>query len=100
MATVERKNDTDEKHSISSFDKRKVQSVSFGARHFDRKKYRVVNHGIVSPRNVPNQNVRCQVNNEVRAPLEHEEKVGTDKTFKNNSAKPAEWTDVSTILHN
>lgn len=37
MATVDRKNDTDEKHSLSSFDKRKVQSVTFGARHFDRK---------------------------------------------------------------
>ena len=36
-----------------------AQSVTFGARHFDRKKYKVVNHGTVSPRNVPNQNVRC-----------------------------------------
>ena len=50
MATVDRKNDTDEKHSLSSFDKRKVQSVTFGARHFDRKKYKVVNHGTVSPK--------------------------------------------------
>ena len=32
MPTVDRKNDTDEKHSLSSFDKRKVQSVTFGAR--------------------------------------------------------------------
>ena len=87
MATVDRKTNDDKEHSLSSFDKRKVQSVTFGARHFDRKKYKVVNHGTVSPRNVPNQNVRCQVNNEVRAPLEHEEKVGTDKTFKNNLVK-------------
>ncbi len=88
MATVERKNDTDEKHSLSSFDKRKVQSVTFGARQLDRKKYKVVNHGTVSPRNAPNQNVRCSVDNESRAPLAHEEKVGTGITFKNNSAKP------------
>lgn len=87
MATVDRKTNDDKEHSLSSFDKRKVQSVTFGARHFDRKKYKVVNHGTVSPRNVPNQNVRCQVNNESRAPLEHEEKVGTDKTFKNNLVK-------------
>lgn len=87
MATVERKKDTDEKHSLSSFDKRKVQSVSFGARHVDRKKYRVVNHGTVSPRNVPNQNVRCQVDNESRAPLEHDEKSGSNTTFKNNPIK-------------
>ena len=87
MATVDRKTNDDKEHSLSSFDKRKVQSVTFGARHFDRKKYKVVNHGTVSPRNVPNQNVRCQVNNESRAPLEHEEKVGTGITFKNNSAK-------------
>lgn len=88
MATVDRKNDTDEKHSLSSFDKRKVQSVTFGARHFDRKKYKVVNHGTVSPRNVPNQNVCCQVDNESRAPLEHEEKVDRNISFKNNFAKP------------
>ena len=88
MATVDRKNDTDKKHSLSSFDKRKVQSVTFGARHFDRKKYKVVNHGTVSPRNVPNQNVRCQVDNESRAPLEHEEKVDGNISFKNNFAKP------------
>lgn len=87
MATVERKKDTDEKHSLSSFDKRKVQSVTFGARHFDRKKYKVVNHGTVSPRNVPNQNVRCQVDNESRAPLEHDEKSGSNTTFKNNPIK-------------
>lgn len=88
MATVEHKKDTDEKHSLSSFDKRKVQSVTFGARHFDRKKYKVVNHGTVSPRNVPNQNVRCQVDNESHAPLEHEEKVDRNISFKNNFAKP------------
>lgn len=88
MATVERKKDTDEKHSLSSFDKRKVQSVTFGARHFDRKKYKVVNHGTVSPRNAPKENVRCQVDNESRAPLEHEEKVDRNISFKNNFAKP------------
>lgn len=74
MATVDRKNNDDTEHSLSSFDKRKVQSVTFGARHFDRKKYKVVNHGTVSPRNAPNQNVRCSVDNESRAPLAHEEK--------------------------
>ena len=85
MPTVDRKNtDTDEKHSLSSFDKRKVQSVTFGARHFDRKKYKVVNHGTVSPRT---ENVRFSVGYEARTPLEHEEKVGTDITFKNNLAK-------------
>lgn len=88
MATVERKKDTDEKHSLSSFNKRKVQSVTFGARHFDRKKYKVVNHGTVSPRNAPKENVRCQVDNESRAPLEHEEKVDRNISFKNNFAKP------------
>ena len=64
MATVDRKTNDGKEHSLSSFDKRKVQSVTFGARHFDRKKYKVVNHGTVSPRNIPNQNVRCQVDNE------------------------------------
>ena len=45
MPTVDRKNtDTDEKHSLSSFDKRKVQSVTFGAKQQSRKKYRVVKH--------------------------------------------------------
>ena len=47
-----------------------------------------MNHGTVSPRNVPNQNVRCQVDNESRAPLEHEEKVDRNISFKNNFAKP------------
>ena len=84
MPTVDRKNDTDEKHSLSSFDKRKVQSVTFGARHFDRKKYKVVNHGTVSP---SAENARISAGHEARAPLEHEEKVGTDKTFKNNFVK-------------
>ena len=88
MATVDRKTNDGKEHSLSSFDKRKVQSVTFGARHFDRKKYKVVNHGTVSPRNVPNQNVRCQVDNESRAPLEHEEKVDRNISFKNNFAKP------------
>ena len=52
MPTVDRKNtDTDEKHSLSSFDKRKVQSVTFGANQLERKKYRVVKHefGSVAP---------------------------------------------------
>ena len=40
MATVDRKNDTDEKHSLFSFDKRKVQSVTFGARQQSRKSIR------------------------------------------------------------
>lgn len=88
IATVDRKTNDGKEHSLSSFDKRKVQSVTFGARHFDRKKYKVVNHGTVSPRNVPNQNVRCQVDNESRAPLEHEEKVDGNISFKNNFAKP------------
>lgn len=88
MATVDRKNNDDTEHSLFSFDKRKVQSVSFGARHFDRKKYKVVNHGTVSPRNAPKENVRCQVDNESRAPLEHEEKVDRNISFKNNFAKP------------
>ena len=87
MATVERKKDTDEKHSLSSFDKRKVQSVTFGAKQLDRKKYKVVKHETVSPRAAPKENVRCQLGNESRAPLEHKEKVGTGITFKNNSAK-------------
>ena len=39
MPTVDRKNtDTDEKHSLSSFDKRKVQSVTFGAKQLERKR--------------------------------------------------------------
>ena len=82
MPTVDRKNDTDEKHSLSSFDKRKVQSVTFGARQIDRKKYKVVKHETISPRAAPKGNVRCQVDNEVRAPLEYEGKVGTGITFK------------------
>ena len=74
MPTVDRKNtDTDEKHSLSSFDKRKVQSVTFGAKQLERKKYRVVKHETLSPRAAPKENVRCPVDNEVRAPLEHEE---------------------------
>ena len=87
MATVEHKKDTDEKHSLSSFDKRKVQSVTFGARQLDRKKYKVMKHKAIFPRAAPKENVRCQLGNESRAPLEHEEKVGTDKTFKNNFVK-------------
>ncbi len=88
MPTVDRKNtDTDEKHSLSSFDKRKVQSVTFGAKQLERKKYRVVKHEMLSPRAALKENVRCPVDNEVRAPLEHDEKVDTNITFKNNSAK-------------
>lgn len=87
MPTVDSKNDTDEKHSLSSFDKRKVQSVTFGARQLDRKKYKVVKHEAIFPRAAPKKNVRCQLGNESRAPLEHKEKVGTDKTFKNNLVK-------------
>ena len=88
MPTVDSKNDTDEKHSLSSFDKRKVQSVTFGARQIDRKKYKVVKHETISPRAAPKENVRCQVDNESRAPLEHEEKVDRNISFKNNFAKP------------
>ena len=88
MATVDRKTNDDKEHSLSSFDKRKVQSVTFGARHFDRKKYKAVKRGTVSPRAAPKENVRCQVDNESRAPLEHEEKVDRNISFKNNFAKP------------
>lgn len=87
MATVDRKNNDDKEHSLSSFDKRKVQSVTFGAKQLDRKKYKVVKHEMVSPRAAPKENVRCQVDNESRAPVEHEEKVGTNITFKNNLFK-------------
>lgn len=41
MATVERKTtETDEKHSLSSFDKRRAQCIAFGARQHN-KKYRI-----------------------------------------------------------
>ena len=63
MPTVDRKNtDTDEKHSLSSFDKRKVQSVTFGARQQSRKKYRVVKHEYSS----------AASDKDFRAPPEHE----------------------------
>lgn len=88
MATVDRKNNDDTEHSLSSFDKRKVQSVTFGAKKLDRKKYKVVKHEAIPPRAAPKENVCCQVDNEVRAPLEYEGKVGTGITFKNNSVKP------------
>ena len=88
MATVDRKTNDDKEHSLSSFDKRKVQSVTFGARHFDRKKYKAVKRGTVSPRAAPKENVRCKVDNESRAPLEHEEKVDRNISFKNKFAKP------------
>lgn len=87
MATVDRKTNDDKEHSLSSFDKRKVQSVTFGARQLDRKKYKVVKHETISPRAAPKGNVRCPMDNESRAPLEHEEKVGTDITFKNKLVK-------------
>ena len=85
MPTVERKNtDTDEKHSLSSFDKRKVQSVIFGARQQSRKKYKVVKHeyGSAAP------------DKDFRAPPEHEENA--DKpAVKNNSYE--KQTAVSSI---
>lgn len=87
MATVDRKNNDDTEHSLSSFDKRKVQSVTFGAKKLDRKKYKVVKHEAIPPRAAPKENVCCQVDNESRAPVEHEEKVGTNITFKNNLVK-------------
>ena len=85
MPTVKRKNtDTDEKHSLSSFDKRKVQSVTFVARQQSRKKYKVVKHeyGSVAP------------DKDFRAPPEHEEnadKPTTDtKAFvRPNNNKPS-----------
>ena len=85
MPTVDRKNtDTDEKHFLSSFDKRKVQSVTFGARQQSRKKYRVVKHeyGSAAP------------DKDFRAPPEHEENA--DKpAVKNNSYE--KQTAVSSI---
>ena len=70
MATVDRKNETDEKHSLSSFDKRKVQSVTFGARQQSRKKYKVVKHeyGFAAP------------DKDFRAPPEHEENADKPTT--------------------
>lgn len=89
MPTVDRKNtDTDEKHSLSSFDKRKVQSVTFGARQQSRKKYKVVKHeyGSAAP------------DKDIRAPVEHEENV--DKpTVKNNSYEKRA-AGSSTYSHN
>lgn len=89
MPTVDRKNtDTDEKHSLSSFDKRKVQSVTFGARQQSRKKYKVVKHeyGSAAP------------DKDIRAPVEHEENV--DKpTVKNNSYEK-QTAVSSTYSHN
>lgn len=76
MPTVERKNtDTDEKHSLSSFDKRKVQSVTFGAKQQSRKKYKVVKHEYGSA---------AAPDKDFRAPPEHEEKV--DKTTTDTKA--------------
>ncbi|WP_440300713.1 hypothetical protein, partial [Huintestinicola butyrica] len=84
MPTVERKNtDTDEKHSLSSFDKRKVQSVTFGARQQGRKKYKVVKHeyGSAAP------------DKDFRAPPEHEnvDKPSTDTKalVRLNNSKPS-----------
>ena len=85
MPTVDRKNtDTDEKHSLSSFDKRKVQSVTFGARQIDRKKYRVVKHGDGT---VAAQNVSASLVNNTNS--------DETTTFKNNSAKP----DIHNFIH-
>ncbi len=84
MPTVDRKNDTDEKHSLSSFDKRKVQSVTFGARQIDRKKYRVVKHGYGT---VAAQNVSASLVNNTNS--------DEPTTFKNNSAKP----DIHNFIH-
>lgn len=84
MPTVDRKNDTDEKHSLSSFDKRKVQSVTFGARQIDRKKYRVVKHGYGT---VAAQNVSASLVNNTNS--------DEPTTFKNNSAKH----DIHNFIH-
>lgn len=78
MPTVDRKNDTDEKHSLSSFDKRKVQSVTFGARQIDRKKYRVVKHEY-------GQSAKAS-DNKIRVSTEGEEKADSSITFKHNPA--------------
>lgn len=52
MATVERRNtETDEKHSLSSFDKRRAQCIAFGARQHN-KKYRIADK-ISNSGNVP-----------------------------------------------
>ena len=86
MPTVDRKNtDTDEKHSLSSFDKRKVQSVTFGARQQSRKKYRVVKHEYGSS---------AASDKDFRAPPEHEEKADKPATYtkafvRPNNSKPS-----------
>ena len=68
MPTVDRKNtDTDEKHSLSSFDKRKVQSVTFGARQLSRKKYKVVKHEYGSA-TASDKDIRAPVKHELRYP--------------------------------
>ncbi|MDD7278179.1 MAG: hypothetical protein PUH30_01405, partial [Oscillospiraceae bacterium] len=88
MPTVDRKNtDTDEKHSLSSFDKRKVQSVTFGARQQSRKKYKVVKHeyGSAAP------------DKDFRAPLEHEEKVDKPTTDTKAFVRP---NNSKTTPHN
>ncbi|MDD7280001.1 MAG: hypothetical protein PUH30_10800 [Oscillospiraceae bacterium] len=88
MPTVDRKNtDTDEKHSLSSFDKRKVQSVTFGARQQSRKKYKVVKHeyGSVAP------------DKDFRAPPEHEENV--DKPAVKNNSYEKQTAVSSTYSH-
>lgn len=79
MPTVDRKNtDTDEKHSLSSFDKRKVQSVTFGARQQSRKKYRVVKHEYSSA---------AASDKDFRAPPEHEENADKPAVKKNSYEK-------------
>lgn len=87
MPTVDRKNDTDEKHSLSSFDKRKVQSVTFGARQQSRKKYKVVKHeyGSAAP------------DKDFRAPPEHEENA--DKPAVKNNSYEKQTAVSSTYSH-
>lgn len=89
MPTVERKNtDTDEKHSLSSFDKRKVQSVTFGARQQGRKKYKVVKHEYGSAA-APDKNFR--------APPEHEENADKPTTDTKAFVRP---NNSKTTPHN
>lgn len=87
MPTVDRKNDTDEKHSLSSFDKRKVQCVTFGARQQSRKKYKVVKHeyGSAAP------------DKDFRAPPEHEENA--DKPAVKNNSYEKQTAVSSTYSH-
>ena len=87
MATVDRKNNDDTEHSLSSFDKRKVQSVTFGARQQSRKKYKVVKHeyGSAAP------------DKDFRAPPEHEENA--DKPAVKNNSYEKQTAVSSTYSH-